>query len=165
MSRLLALDQSSHITGYAIFENGKLLHCNKFIVNEDQIGKRLMSIKSQVQAIINEYDITEVVLEDIQMQGNVVNNVQTFKILAQVIGVIVELLTELRIPYTEVLASSWKSTLGIKGRGRTEQKQNAQKWVFEKYNIKPIQDICDAICIGSHYLTKKPIDEGFDWSD
>ena len=165
MSRLLALDQSSHITGYAIFDGGKLLHCDKFTASADTTSKRLVFIRQKVKDIIDEYEITEVVLEDIQLQGNVVNNVQTFKTLAQVIGVITELLCELRIPFTEVLASSWKSTLGIKGRGRTEQKQNAQKWVFEKYHIKPIQDICDAICIGTHYLTKQPKEEGFDWSE
>ena len=49
--------------------------------------------------------------EDIQMQGNVANNVQTFKTLAEVFGVIYELVTELNLPNTAVLASSWKSTL------------------------------------------------------
>jgi hypothetical protein len=55
--------------------------------------------------------VEEVVFEDIQMQGNVANNVQTFKALAEVFGVIYELVTELNLPNTAVLASSWKSTL------------------------------------------------------
>lgn len=151
MSKLLALDQSSRITGWSIFEDGKLQQYGKFNAENagTQIGKRLEYIRNKVKALIEENNITEVVLEDIQMQGNVVNNVQTFKTLAEVFGVISELLVEMDIPQSAILASSWKSALGIRGRARTEQKRNAQEWVFMKYSVKPTQDECDSICIGS----------------
>ena len=75
----------------------------------------------------------------------------------------IDLDTDLQIPNTAILAGTWKSTLNIKGIKRTEQKQNAQKYVLNEYNIKATQDECDAICIGSHYIqTNKP---AFDWSD
>ena len=83
-----------------------------------------------------------------------------------------ELVTELNIPHTAVLSGTWKSTLGIKGKNRPEQKRNAQAYVNTMYGIKATQDECDAICIGSHITNKpktsvplKPVDEGFDWSD
>ena len=41
MHNLLALDQSSHITGYAIFKDGKLEKFGKFDCNETDIGERL----------------------------------------------------------------------------------------------------------------------------
>jgi hypothetical protein len=63
------------------------------------------------------------------------------------------------------LASSWKSTLGIKGRTRPEQKRNAQEFIQKTYNIKPTQDECDAICIGCHHLIHKVSNDSFDWSD
>ena len=49
----------------------------------------------------------------------------TFKVLAEILGVLEELLTELKIPYETVFASSWKSSLNIKGRDRATQKRNA----------------------------------------
>jgi Holliday junction resolvasome RuvABC endonuclease subunit len=101
-------------------------------------------------------------MEDIQLQNNVQNNVQTFKTLAEVFGVIYELLTEMNIKNSAVLASSWKSTLGIKGRTRPEQKKNAQEYVINTYGKKPTQDECDAICIGCHRIFSKS--EDFDWS-
>ena len=58
----------------------------------------------------------------------------------------------MKIPQSAVLASSWKSALGIKGRARAEQKQNAQKLITKIYNISVIQDIADAICIGLAFL-------------
>jgi hypothetical protein len=46
-------------------------------------------------------------------------------VLAEVFGVIYELVTEMKLKNSAVLASSWKSTLGIKGKDRSEQKRNA----------------------------------------
>ena len=165
MSRLLALDQSSRITGWAIFSNGKLEKHGKFdadTVGAD-IGKRLHYIRNKVRTLIEENNITEVILEDIQMQGNVVNNVQTFKTLAEVFGVISELLVEMKIPQSAVLASSWKSALGIKGRARAEQKRAAQEWVVTTYGVRPTQDECDSICLGSAYLLKTKEVESCAW--
>jgi hypothetical protein len=45
--------------------------------------------------------------------------------LAEVFGVLAELCIELDIPQSAVLASVWKSKLGIKGAARAEQKRNA----------------------------------------
>lgn len=167
MSRLLALDQSSRISGYAVFENAKLIQYGKFSVDDEDIGLRLMKIRNNVQSLIEKYEIDEVVFEDIQMQNNVQNNVQTFKTLAEVFGVIYELVTELGLPNKAILASSWKSTLKVKGKNRPEQKRNAQAVVEKVFSIKPTQDECDAICIGLHHILKPTeIDsEVFDWSD
>lgn len=163
MRKLLALDQASRITGYAIFEEDRLITYGKIVVEDDDIGARLVKIRDAVKKLVEDYNINEVIMEDIQLQNNVQNNVQTFKLLAEVFGVIYELITEMRIPVSAVLASSWKSTLGIKGKTRPEQKRNAQVYVQEAYGKKPTQDECDAICIGCHALKKS--NEVFDWSE
>ena len=106
--------------------------------------------------------LEEVVFEDIQLQNNVMNNVATFKALAEVFGVLHELFVDLKMPRTAVLSTVWKSSLGIKGKDRTAQKKVAQDWVVKTYNVKPTQDECDAICIGAHYTKNKV--ETFDWS-
>ena len=59
------------------------------------------------------------------MQNNVANNVQTFKTLAEVFGVLYEMLTEKKIKNSAVLSTVWKSALGVKGKTRPEQKRNA----------------------------------------
>ena len=164
--RLLALDQASITSGYAIFENGKLIIYDKFTYDDTEVAKRLVKIRNKIKTLIQDNNIDEVVIEDIQMQNNVVNNVQTFKVLAEVYGVILELVKELNLPYTTVPSTTWKSTLKIKGSDRATQKRNAQQYVVNTYGIKPIQDICDAICIGTHFLSnKKQEEQGFDWSE
>lgn len=168
MSNLLALDQASITSGYAVFKDGDLVAYNKFTFDDD-IGERLVKIRKKVISLIEEFDINEVAFEDIQMQSNVTNNIQTFKALSEVFGVIQELITELGIKYTVVPSATWKSTLGIKGRTRPEQKRNAQEYVLNTYGVKAVQDVCDAICIGTHILKRPGVGtvttEGFDWAD
>lgn len=145
---ILSLDQSSRTTGYAVFVDGKLSVFDKFTFNDADMGVRLVNIKNKIKELIDLYHPDEIAYEDIQQQSNV----QTFKILAEVFGVLAVLFTELNIPHTAVPSSSWKSTLRIKGNSRPEQKKNAQQYVIDRYKVKPTQDECDAICIGVHYI-------------
>lgn len=166
--RLLALDQSSRITGYAIFVGENLVAHGSINLTEEDVGQRLVLIRKEVTKLIHKYNINEIAFEDIQMQASVGNNVQTFKILAEVFGVILMLCTELKINYTIVSSNTWKSTLKIKGKKRSEQKQDAQRYVLEKYGIKAIQDTVDAICIGAHMIANPgkntiSFEEGFVW--
>ena len=71
--------------------------------------------------MIKEYDIDEVVFEDIQLQdvnGSRETGIKTFKVLAEVFGVIHELLTEIEMDYTIVPPIVWKATFKIAGKGR-----------------------------------------------
>lgn len=163
--RVLAFDQASRTSGYSVFEDGKLVTYGKFTYDDEDFGERLVHIRNKVISLIEAYTPDKIAFEDIQLQNNVVNNVDTFKKLAEVFGVIYELVTERKIPHDIVLASSWKSSLGIKGRERAEQKKNAQLWVSTNYGVSPTQDECDAICIGV-YASKKAVTlQSFDWSD
>ena len=119
--RLLALDQAK-TSGYAVFVNDKLEHYGKFTYDDENVGLRLVKIRNKIIELIEEYDINELAFENIQMQNG---NVVTFKTLAEIYGVIHELAEELQIPYTIVGASTWKSTLDIKGKDRQAQKRNA----------------------------------------
>lgn len=154
MSRLLALDQASKVTGWAIFEDGELKSYGKISLDDPNTDIRLVQLRQGIQTLVADYNIDEVIFEDIQQQNNVANNVQTFKVLAEVYGVVSELLQEIQISHSTVLAASWKSTLGIKGRTRAEQKKNAQLYVEQNYGIHVIQDIADAVCIGTHHIKK-----------
>lgn len=149
---ILALDQSSRTTGYAIFKDNKLDIYGKFSFDDKDVGVRLSKIRYEIFTLIQINKPDYVVFEDIQLQNNVGNNVQTFKALAEVYGIISELLTSLEIPHSSVMSTSWKSTLHISGRTRPEQKKSAQEYVIKKYGVKPTQDECDAICIGEHYI-------------
>lgn len=164
--KVLALDQSTRVTGWAVFADSALQEYGKFDAENAgaDIGKRLTYIKDKVKTLIDKHNIQKVLIEEIQLQNTVGNNVVTYKKLAYVQAVLIQMFDELKLPYEIIASSSWKSTLSIKGRARAEQKKNAQIYVNTTYGIKATQDECDAICIGTHYA-KKPSDEGFDWAD
>ena len=150
--KLLALDQSSRITGYAVFDNDQLIACGTFVVDDERFGHRLLDIRKQIQQLIDTHKIEHLLFEDIQLQQQ---GVTTYRALAEVLGICEELATENNIPYDIVPSVTWKSTLGIKGKGRPEQKRNAQAYVVNTYAKKVTQDAADAICIGSHFIKKE----------
>ena len=164
--KVLALDQSTRVTGWAVFADSALQEYGKFDAENAgaDIGKRLTYIREKVKALIDKYDIQKILIEEIQLQNTVGNNVVTYKKLAYVQAVLIQMFDELNLPYEIIASSSWKSTLSIKGRARAEQKKNAQIYVNTIYGIKATQDECDAICIGTHY-TKLPSNEDFNCAD
>lgn len=164
---LLALDQSTQVTGWALFENGKLIQQDTFNPT-GELEIRLTKLRAWLDKFLDKYPKEiEVALEEIQLQNIPGQSkdfgVTTYKKLAYVQGVIIELLTSKEIKYTIVPSVSWKSACGIKGKARKEQKENAAKYVESVYGIKPIQDICDAICIGHYCLKSSTPPEGLNW--
>ena len=151
--RLLSLDQSSHITGWAFFENEKLIEYGKFNLIAEDIGERLWDYRQAIEKLIKKYNPDKVAFEDIQMQGQI-NNVVTYRILSEILGVTQEYMVEIGMPYEIVSSNTWKSKLNIKGKQRAEQKQNAQKYILDQYGKKVTQDEADAICLGTSLFIK-----------
>lgn len=165
MSNLLALDQSSHTTGYSIFVDGKAIEVNHFDCVGNDLGDRLEQLRNNVLNLINKYQINEVVFEDIQLQdvqGSKEVGIKTFKILAEAFGVVHELLTELDIKYEAVLPIKWKAHFKIAGKGRTQEKKMTQAYVLNNYSLNCSEDEADSFCIGKYYLD---LNNTFDWSE
>ena len=62
---LLALDQSSHITGYAIFKDKKLIHCDKFDLKSEDLGERLWDYRQKLIELTKQWEVNEIAFEDI----------------------------------------------------------------------------------------------------
>lgn len=151
IQNLLALDQASRTSGYAVFQEDQLIISGTFTFDDDDFATRLVKIRNKVISLIEQYKINKILLEDIQLQGQT-NNVETYRKLAEVRGVLSELACEMKIPHEIIHSQTWKSTLDIKGRDRATQKRNAQAFVAQAYGKRVSQDESDAICIGAHYI-------------
>lgn len=164
MSNLLALDQSSHTTGYTILKDGKIVKVSHFDINNEDLGDRLAILRNTVESLIIQNEIDEVVFEDIQLQdvnGNKETGIKTFKILAEVFGVIHELVTEMNIPYSTVLPIKWKAHFKIAGKGRSQEKKLAQAHVLKTYGLACTEDEADSLCIAMYHNDQTNV---FDWS-
>lgn len=157
--RIMSFDQSSRITGYAILEDRKLLEYGKFTLTDEDFGDRLNRFRKKIVSLLTvDYKIDKVLFEEIQLQ----QNVETFKKLAMVYGVLMELLVDLGIPYDIISSNTWKSKCKIKKTVRENEKQAAQKYVLENFGKKVTQDEADAICLGFTYFNTP---QDFDWSN
>lgn len=168
MPNVLSLDQSSKTTGWAVFDtNGNLLKYGHYTCRSKDVYKRLVDFRDFLINMITDEKISTVIYEDIQLQDNVQNNVVTYKTLAQVIGVLTELLSEKDIEFSSVFPVSWKKQIGIRSVKRKEQKAEAQNLVELTYHIKATEDEADAICIGTYYFKNQEQEEvqGFSWTD
>lgn len=157
----IAFDQSTVLTGYSVFKDKELITYGKF-KHEGEIHERISKTVFNVLEIVKIYtekfpqEKFKVILEDIQLQGNAL----TFKQLAQLQGsCITGIINEYDVMPDIYFAASWKSFNKVFGKGRVEQKRNAQKMVSEMYNISPTQDECDAILLG-RYASHKEINWG-----
>ena len=155
---LIAFDQALNTTGYSIFKDGSLVGFDKFTTSDVSTAEKLKEFMSFLDKLLESKKPNKVAFEEIQLQqipGSTAHgNVETFKKLAYVQAILMETLAEKGIAFEIVSSNTWKSTCGVKGRARAEQKRNAQKFVETEYGVKAIQDICDSICIGKHVLEK-----------
>lgn len=151
--KVLCLDQSTSDTGWCLIEDGEIVNYGVMHLDKKKRApERMMDVVLWLEGL--EYKIDELVFEEIQMQGG---NVTTFQVLAQLQGFLMQYAIRNSIPYTLYSSSSWKSTCGVKGRARVEQKANAHLFVEDTYGVSKLmsQDAVDAICIAHHHINKK----------
>lgn len=141
----LSFDQSTSITGYSIFINGKLYNYGIIKANGD-VNIRILQMVEVLNMLIEIYKPDKIVLEDVQAQMNA----RTLITLSKLLGILEYVIIQQKIDYEIVMPKVWKKTCGIKGRKRAEQKQNTKKFIEDKFGIIVTEDIADAISINYH---------------
>ena len=81
--------------------------------------------------------------------------------LAEVYGVVHELLTEMKIKYSSVPPIKWKAHFKIAGKGRAQEKKLTQAYVLKNYGISCTEDEADSLCIAMYQFDQS---NSFDWS-
>lgn len=147
--RILGLDQSTHLTGWALFENNKLINYGAWEAPGIKSTERISEIKNWLSYMCEKFQVHAVALEDIQLQKmeDGKEAVLTFKKLAHLQGVLKNYCYENSIPYLIIPPGTWRTHNNIKGRTRTDQKKNAQLKVQSIYEIKVTTDEADAILL------------------
>lgn len=147
--RILALDQSTALTGYAIFINQNLKKSGIYKPN-GKLFERIHKTKEYIKELIQDNSIEYVFIEDIQYQ----KNQRTYKILAGLQCVIIDLLIEKNIPFEIVPPARWRAWNQIGGKRREQQKENAKRKCKEMFKREFYEDEADAVCIGLYALKR-----------
>lgn len=146
-NKIISLDQSLSCTGWAVFDDKKLIAANTFSVSKTApMDRRLLEIYKNLTDIYHEYEFEKIYFEDIQLQAG---NALTYKHLAYAQAAIILWCGHMNMDWSISAPSHWRKVLGGGfGRKRAEQKRYAIQLVQKWYNIEVSSDIADAICIG-----------------
>lgn len=66
---ILALDQSTRISGWAVFDNSQLKSFGHWSETSEDIGKRFLNIKNNIKQKIEQYQPDKIIFENIQLQN------------------------------------------------------------------------------------------------
>lgn len=173
--KILAVDQARH-GAWAVFdyEEKKLLDYGTwgFDSRKYTFEQAILHIEALLEEVIQTHDICAVFLEDIQMRKSVLS----FKRLAQLQGVLVNLCEKANILYDLVAPTQWQNY--CKARGRTAKEIDAKITSIESagkktskvlslqaakdiYGIETNNDnLADAVLIGNYAVNNIKIDGG-----
>lgn len=146
--KVLAFDQSTNVTGYSIWESGKL--CDYGVIDLHKVkdtGTRFYMMVKEIREVINKRQPDVIVIEDVAQQSNI----NVMKILAQLQGCIYALGLLSDLPVQTIKPTVWRQTLefrqGAKVK-RQELKERALCYIKENFGLDVIEDVAEAICIG-----------------
>ena len=158
--RILALDAATNVTGYAIYDDKVLVGYGTYRTTSTlSAAGRINQVKQWLKAALNEWEPDFVGMENIQLQGYGTKNqtqVKTFQTLANLQGVLLDVIFEACIDHDLVYPSEWRSYCGINDGDvhRDAKKKAAQAKAKIWYNMDCTEDEADAICIGKYFCGK-----------
>lgn len=164
--RILALDQARN-GGWSVFEHqtGELVAYGGYSYENAKYtyAQAILQIENLVDSLVVKYDVSAVFLEDIQLRFNV----NSFKKLAHLQGVLVNYCEKNSLLYGYISPSQWQGYCKARGRNTKEIRDNVTKlehsglkdskilsmqFVKDQFHIDTDNDnIADAICIG-HFV-------------
>lgn len=157
VKRVLALDQATHTSGYAIFDNKNLVKYGSFTTNYNDEIERDHMIKMWLISLISTWKPDYVAIEGIQFQEEVEGkkiaskmSVTVFQALARLQGILMETCLDLKVPYEVCPTNTWRKHCGVRGQKRTDKKRSMQILIKEWYDTKVTEDEADAIGIGKY---------------
>lgn len=156
--RILAFDQASVITGWALFVDGCLVDSGEINLKKiKDTDERHRQMDISLANLMESKQPDLVAIEDIYLSGRIAN-MQTVMRISFSRGLIVGWCHIHNIPVERSLPTTWRKVLGFaqgKNVGRKEIKQQALDYVKKNFDMEITHDDqADAICIGHAAVLK-----------
>ena len=156
--RVLSFDQASAKSGFALFDDEKLVDHGVIAVKEKDASLKLNIMFAEISKKIEENTPDLVIIEGTALQSNAYSLIM----LAQLQGMIVGYCYKKNVEYKIVGATTWRKALGFKQGpkvARKELKAQAKELATKLINKdkKVTEDEADAICIGYACVSNKSI--------
>jgi Holliday junction resolvasome RuvABC endonuclease subunit len=156
--RVLSFDQASAKSGFALYDDGKLVDHGAITVKEKDAALRLNIMFTEIANKIEEYTPDLVIIEGTALQSNAYSLIM----LAQLQGMIVGYCYKKNVKYKIVGVTTWRKALGFRQGpkvAKKELKAQAKELALKLVNEdkKVTEDEADAICIGYACVSNKSI--------
>lgn len=149
MANILIFDQSTKMSGWAYFSEGKYITSGVVDLSKSKLDTDVRSFEmaKELWRVMKKYSPDELVIEQVQNQSNT----KTVIILARLAGMLVGYAEAHGIKTHTVEPSRWRSALsytqGPKVK-RAELKQQSIDYVKENFGLDLSEDECEAIAAG-----------------
>lgn len=148
MSKVLSFDQSTKLSAYSWWIDGKYIESGYIDLHKNKnTSERVKKMGIELCNIITKYQPDNVIIEEVAQQSNP----QTLKLLARIQGIIIGFCAAHDIDTYILEPSKWRSILQFKigaGVKREELKDQAIKYIKDKYDLDLSEDECESVCIG-----------------
>lgn len=152
---LIALDESTTCTGYAVFNDSELIKHGLFALKSKDVLERVSYIMEEIEKLIKTYKPDNMVIEDVQ----ITMNAATAKSLLGLQFMIEVYAHRNNISCKTYRTTKWRKILGLsnsRALDRKAKKQETIDYVKDKYDIEILKDDeSDAIAIGTAYLLER----------
>ena len=156
--QVLAIDASTKSSGWAVFDDTKLVEYGCITASSTDLVKRIQKVISELTIVLSKHKVDKIVLEEVRPEQGL-QNIKTHKALmylqAAIVFLVHDYFSKVEIDYT--YPSEWRKLCGIKtgsGVRRDALKPKDIAFVQETYGITVNDDIADAIGIGHAYVNK-----------
>ena len=128
-TRVLGLDAATNITGYSIYDDGVLVSYGTYKSVGDDAEQRINDVKKWLRAALEEWEPDFVGIENIQLQqfGNNQFQVETYRVLANLQGVLVDTLFEACIDHDLVSVNAIIAMLVMVKAAKTRKNKHKKK--------------------------------------
>lgn len=152
---LIALDESTTCTGYAVFDDDELIEHGIFSFKSKDVLERVSLIMEEIEELIKTYKPDNMVIEDVQ----ITMNAATAKSLLGLQFMIEVYAHRNNISCETYRTTKWRKILGLsnsRSLDRKAKKQETIDYVKDKYRIDVLKDDeSDAVAIGTAYLLER----------
>ena len=150
MGKILSLDTSSKVTGYAVFNNGKLIRYSSIDKSDIKNGDDRMQDMVRCLIILIEREAPDVVVIE---ETVVTRNPQTQRMLSMILGAVFGVCVSNHFNYCSLRPTQWRKAVRSDDEKLPRKRDELKLWsinkVAELFDINDISDdISDAILIG-----------------
>lgn len=145
--KILSMDQSTRITGFSVFNDGKYVKSGVIDLHKiKDTDERSKQMAVEICKLIRETKPDVTIIEEVQQQSNVSTVIK----LARIQGVVIGFCAAHNIDLHILTPTRWRSVLSYKQGPkikREQLKQQSLDFVKQNFQLELIEDEAEAVCI------------------